>query len=179
MPSCEILIAGLGPAGLGVLTWLESIGALETILATTGKGIDHSVVVVDPRPSAALGAGGLGYLTMSNTTSSMFVRNLTQPQTVDPPPKPSISLASPTAPVPHTEMGSADKAEREASDHASAGSASSPTMKINAMPLPTQSVPRTPKLLPSVLLHALRATPEAKALSGNYFIRLPQGGSDL
>jgi hypothetical protein len=73
--SCETLLAGLGPAGLGVLTWLESIGALETILATTRDGVDHSIVVVDPRPSSDLGSGGLGYLATSNTTSSMFVRN--------------------------------------------------------------------------------------------------------
>ena len=172
--SCETLLAGLGPAGLGVLTWLESIGALETILATTRDGVDHSIVVVDPRPSSDLGSGGLGYLATSNTTSSMFVRNLTQPQTVDPPPKPLDPLSSPVAPTPPTVSsyaGGTNGAEGLTSDPAGADDASSSTVTTTM----TLSVPRAPsalKLLPSDLLQALRTTPEAKDLSGNYFIRL-------
>ena len=170
--TCEVLIAGLGPAGLGVLTWLESVGALEHLLKSEVE--DYSIVVVDPLQKSSMGAGGLGYLTKSNTTSSMFVRNLTQPQTVDAP----KSLKS----APHndapTELGAPTQGESSQDpmsdrkgctleESSSRNGAACTSSKIS-----DRNYFEPCELIPSPLLHSLTATPEAHMLSGNLFVRL-------
>jgi hypothetical protein len=156
--TCDLLIAGCGPASLATLVYMEQIGCLQQILKHTSEGSQYSVVLVDPAKKQNFGVGALGqYISASNTSGCMFALNVFRPRDVNSPLKPEpthdpveiIDQSTPTL-----SSGLQNPTQQPISTTGSAP----PTLP------PPSVVPPKPKLLPSTLFEPLRNTAEAQSL---------------